>query len=177
VTHLLAIDPGLRELGAAGFQDGVLTSVAVVANPERKARDARAWMAMARETLALYPTTDELVIEMMVVRSGRRDVNPDDLLQLVGIAGVLFGLYDVPEPVAIRPEHWKGRLKKRIHHPRIIRALAPAELEVLEAAMTKGTVADYIAECRLCRGKEVPNALIHNAIDAIGIGLHALDRK
>ncbi len=176
----LAIDPGLRDLGAALFDGDELDRVAVLVNPNRRGRDVPAWAAMGDLVRSRFPSADELVIEMMVVRAGRRDVDPDDLMQLVGIAGVLVGLYAPIPARVVRPEDWKGRVKKRIHHQRIVGALNPNERRIIERVMEDGngfrTLTGYLDACRRCRGNDYPNDPIHNAIDAVGIGLHARGR-
>ena len=121
LDRLLAVDTGLRDLGAALFEGDRLVKVSLVENPNKHGRDAPAWSAMADEVCARFPLVTELRCEMMVVRSGNRQVNPDDLMQLVGVAGVLVGRYYPAPAQVVRPEDWKGRVKKRIHHPRIIR--------------------------------------------------------
>lgn len=180
--RLLAVDPGLREIGVALFEDDQLSRVAHLKNPNTTSRDALAWAAGAGAVRTWAGEIDELIVEMMVVRAGRRDVNPDDLMQLVGLAGVLVGLYDPAPARVIRPEDWKGRLKKRIHHPRILRSLNPNERALVDRYMGGRTTArydstaQYIEACRRCRGKEHPNDPIHNVIDAVGIGLDRLGR-
>lgn len=180
----LAIDPGLRELGAAEFEGDALHRIGVLVNPNRRGRDVPAWAAMGDLVKSRFPSTDELVIEMMVVRAGRRDVDPDDLMQLVGIAGVLVGLYAPIPARVVRPEDWKGRVKKRIHHQRIVGALNPNERRLIERFMEERadtvsgfrTLQGYLDAARRCRGNDYPNDPIHNAIDAVGIGLHARGR-
>ncbi len=180
---LLAIDPGLRDLGAAFFEGDRLAAATLVRNPNTSGRDVPAWTAIADRVKTRFPQADEVVLEMMVVRANRRDVNPDDLMQLVGIVGVLAGLYFPAPAQAVRPEHWKGRKKKRIHHPRIIAALDPNERRLLDRWMEERARAPYtsldayVEACRRCRRNEIPDDPVHNVLDAVGIGLWARGRK
>jgi hypothetical protein len=179
--RVLAIDTGLRELGAALFVNGLLHTARLVQAPGSK-RDAEAWLSMGRAVRSAFPHADKLRVEMMVVRSGRRDVAPDDLMQLVGVAGVLVGLYSASDPDVIRPEHWKGTIKKRVHHQRIVTALDDAERAYLDGYMGARpnplftNLDDYVAACRRCRGSEYPNDPVHNVLDAVGIGLNLVGR-
>lgn len=68
--------------------------------------------------------------------------------QLVGINGELF-----------TPEVWKGAVPKHIHQPRILKALTPEERFVLKS-VTEG----------------MNGSLVHNVIDAVGIGMFSLGR-
>lgn len=180
----LAIDPGLRMMGAALFEGDRLVRASVIKSPSIHERDVTAWTAICDALKIDYPSADRVVMEMMVVRPGRRDVNADDLMQLVGIVGVIAGLYAPLPASVVRPSAWKGSVQKRIHHQRIIAALDPAEKAILDRYMSE-TSGDsvrcassdvYIERCKICRKGEYPQDPIHNAIDAIGIGLHAVQR-
>lgn len=183
--RVLAVDPGLRVLGAALFDDGALVKVDLVTTPPDRVRDAGAWVRMGLELTQRFgfDLIERVVVEMMVVRAGRRDVDPDDLLQLVGVAGVILGLYALSaEGAVIRPEDWKGGVKKRVHHQRIAAALGAQERALVDGWMSAratpmfDNLDDYIAAARRCRGNDYPNDPVHNLLDAVGIGLNDAGR-
>lgn len=159
---VLGVDPGLRECGVAALEDGQLVAIGTLHGLTKK-RDGLAWLEMAREAVrfcedhGLWP--DQVVAEKMVVR-GRGRVNPDDLIQLVGVAGAIIGAMDVRASTPV-PSVWKGQLKKRIHHQRILSKLEPDEVEVLPF-----DVRDYIEQCRQTRRLDHPD---NHAVDALGL--------
>lgn len=185
MTELLfSVDPGLRECGCALFEDGKLAKAAIIASPNRKGRDARAWVAMLDEIAAWLPRKpDKVAAEMMqIYEKSDKNVRNDDLLQLVGIVGGVIGLCLDATCTVYRPKVWKGNVKKRIHHQRIWSILDYEEQLVVTRYMKqradKGMKSPetYLEACEFCTGDDYPNDLIHNVFDGIGIGLYALRR-
>jgi hypothetical protein len=163
VTTLLAIDPGLRELGAAFFRDGVLRRAWLVKNPERKARGLPAWMAIALELQdTTLERTDQLPAlfvseypQSYVAKFQKGDQG--DLIELSGVVGACAGAlgYSKGEVTSYLPAQWKKTVPKPIHNQRVINKLSPEELSAIDS---------------------VPESLKHNVLDAIGIGLFKLGR-
>ena len=103
----------------------------------------------------------EAVIECPQVYP-RSPVPPNDLITLA----VLVGRYaeacvqaadrDHDRVRLVLPHAWKGSVPKEVTAKRVLAALSPDELAVLEEAY-----------------EDIPKGLRHNLLDAVGIGLHA----
>jgi len=163
-VRLLAMDPGLRHAGIAGFENGVLQFAHLVENPEDSERDARAWMAMATEVMASLPpdftNIERFVFEMPQVYITTRvkfgpKVDPDDLMQLVGVNGAVVARVGAWTHKKYQPRQWKPKLKKETHGPMILAALSEEE---------RGRI------------KPCAKSLRHNVLDGIGLGLFDLGR-
>jgi hypothetical protein len=163
LSLVVSLDPGLRHLGLSVFIDGVLRHAILVRNPEKKARDGKAWSAMGQATIdALFAIDAELVFPDVLVseipqvywgRSGGG--NADDLIQLAGVVGAVAHAIDAKDFVAYRPRQWKGNVPKEAMCKRIESRLSAEELAA-------------IAPC--------PASLRHNVVDSIGVGLKYLGR-
>lgn len=94
-------------------------------------------------------SVEAVVCERMVWRGRSAKSGPQDLMDLNIIAGRLGTVW-------VTPEQWKGCVPKEIHQPRILSRLMMEELYLVRAVL--------------------PPSLRHNAIDAVGIGLHHLGR-
>lgn len=187
---VIGVDPGLRSCGVAVLVGPSLVACAVVRSGERKARGGVAWSNMAQavydfvELVVAHSTAPAqlrdmpcvLAAERMVVRSTRRDVDSDDLLELAGVAGAVAGRLRLP-PMMMTPETWKPRAPKRIHHPRLLRTLTADEQHVVSLDLFDGQgIAEYLDACRSCAKDDVPSGDAHNAIDAVGIARAAAAR-
>lgn len=162
---LISFDPGLREAGLAVFTNGLLTSAFLVRNPNTKDRGGKAWLEMGGTvdiiaTMA-FPTgrVPLFVSEIpQVYREGKSaNVSPDDLTNLTGVVGCVIGFLDPSEVKTYVPAEWKGQVPKDIHNRRIKASLSLDEVRVLDAV-------------------KCPASLLHNVIDAIGVGLFELGR-
>lgn len=162
--RLIAVDPGLRHLGVASFTDGLLEEAFLVKNPEKSGRGAKAWHGYNRAAVCgvedylrgMVSRANVLVVELQqIYRRGPGD--PDDMLQVAGVAGVIVGMADLDaELVGYRPREWKGSTPKAIFTKRILARLHPEELAVVELIK--------------------PASLRHNTVDAVGLGLKYLGR-
>lgn len=147
---LIAIDPGACTGWALFNAAGRLIGVAVHDHGE---------------TPAFAQCADRVVVERPAIYpGGRQKARPRDIITLAIRAGesgvaacVSADLEDAVEYV--EPAAWKGRVKKDACHAAIRRALAPEEIDVLDRALAP-----------------LPKTKAHNALDAVGIGLHALGR-
>jgi hypothetical protein len=160
VTTLIAIDPGLRVAGAAVFENAVLTWAGLVRNPVKKERGPEAWMAMAREVEKVVYVkanrNDALVTEYpQVYRGPRQKGDPADLIELTGVAGAISGVLQAETSRGFLPREWKGATPKTVHNARVLARLTADEKTAIDAT---------------------PPSLIHNVIDAVGIGLFYLGR-
>jgi len=181
--RLLAIDPGLRKLGCAVFEEGVLVRAFEVLRETDESfdRDVAAWRRTVdalEEEIEQAP--DRLVMEMMHVTPGDRgqEAKINNLLQLVGVVGMLGGRFRCevhsyrPMNIKIRDgiiEGWKASTPKKQHQRRILKRLSRQEMSLLPF-----TFDDYMDAWRACRKGEAPVG--HDMVDAIGIGIHDLDR-
>lgn len=163
---LISFDPGLREAGLAVFTNGLLTSAFLVRNPNTKDRGGRAWRAMGQTVFrTLNSSAPNALISGVFVseipqvyREGKSaNVSPDDLTNLTGVVGCVIGFLDPSEVKTYVPAEWKGQVPKKIHNDRIEAALNMDEVKVLDAV-------------------KCPASLLHNVVDAIGVGLFELGR-
>lgn len=94
------------------------------------------------------------VIEVpQIYRASRSKGDPNDLLNLAIVVGRIYERCE--GATLIKPRTWKGTVKKEVMLKRILSKLSQEELDKLP---------------KLCKSQ------LHNVIDAVGIGLHALGR-
>jgi hypothetical protein len=166
--HLLAIDPG-NNTGLAAFRYGpegwTLVRVGLIRtdarNPSSKVGDLLGGLESFLSGVPGYrdPPGSWGVAEYMVFRPDDSRSVAEDLIQVATIAGVLnakacTGSY---LPQFVTPQEWKGSVPKDLMESRIRAALSTTETRVAESS-------------------GVPLRLMHNTIDAIGIGLFASGR-
>lgn len=161
---ILCIDPGLRGLGVAVFDEGKLVRAAYVRNPVTKGVGYRAHAKLARATadwlateLQLMPIAmKRVIIELPRIYPGsaQQKGDPNDLLDLVGVGGAFAALCH-PDAVEHRyPSDWKGQVPKEVMTKRIREALDIHEHAAVRSVGEKD----------------------HNTFDAVGIGLAFLGR-
>ncbi len=172
MSHVLAVDPGLRYPAAALFVDGELlaasrvklkTAWAKLPMAERVltiAREIRTWYG---ELLTTNPTQVGYVFEQpQVYQRVKSKGDPNDLIPLMGV-GMAVGalLYDQIHELKVhcyKPREWAGNTSKS----------------------TKGDPLDSIRGKRVWkRLSDVEKSrvvLSHDAIDAVGLGLKYLGR-
>lgn len=163
---LLAIDPGIRGCGCAFFDGGRLTKAAYVKNPMKEGNTAAAARAMAGAVLELFVPYGAVVNAIALewpriyasrIRAGATKADPNDLLGLAAVDAAIAMLLRYAHVDCFAPSDWKGQLPKAAAETRIRGRLSEAELAVLDAA-------------------DAPPSLLHNVVDAVGIGLHRLGR-
>ena len=166
---MLAIDPGLDGLGVALFAGDELLQAWYSPGETRK-RDARGalergpsvWAGLARNVAWLNdaPGTrpDNVVVERMKVYDGRAGFgkDADDLIELSGVAGAVVGTFPGAIATGYLACDWKGQVPKKIMLERI-----------------KAWIAARGWSDRVLVPEHAP-ALVHNAIDAAGLGMVAL---
>lgn len=163
MTTLVSIDPGLRECGVATFKDGTLVDAWLArCNLDNGPKQ---WVAMAQTVLDHVDLhdCDELVIEYMQTRRGRRDAH-DALIQLSLVSGGIYCLVDEKNLGNVKLVHapantWTGRRPKKVNHNRVWSRLGLTEVATLEEGLTK-----------------TPKKNHKELLDAVGIGLWHLKR-
>lgn len=160
--RLVSLDPGIRGCGVAFFQDDTLVSAAYVKNTYAASGNGPRECAAMALAVARWWAVDEdpgvLAFEWpQVYRAGKLKGDPNDLLPLVHLAGVLVGLWRGTVPTAYRPHDWKQTMTKEVCRKRIEARLTPSEHRAVEKT-------------------ECAPSLMHNVWDAVGIGMHHLGR-
>lgn len=147
MTTLVAIDPGVKNLAWAQFEDGALARCGL-SRTDHATNHARALIGLSQP--------DILVLEQMVPRDLP---NAADLIAVSHTGAFVAGAL---RPVVLlypTAAEWKGSVPKRIHHPRIAAKLTDAERAVVASVAVR-----------------VPASLLHNVWDAVGLGLWGLRR-
>lgn len=162
---LIAIDPGVRSMAIAVFDDvGALQDAWNEAVPGfgSLARLLEHWGSPSvRLVLRLQRQNlrgRRIVGERQIVYPGAKGLktNPNDLLDLAMCSGAFYGALCVDMVASltlVEPAEWKAQVPKDITKKRIEELLAPSE------------------KVNIKKGGEM-----HNVYDAIGIGLFALGR-
>lgn len=168
MSALLAVDPGINGCGVAEFYKGRLNRAAYVKNTcsPKESLAARA-AEMAHNVCCwadFYERPGDLALEWPRVyasriRESRTKADPNDLLALCGVQAAVVALCGAYGTAACyAPSDWKRNLPKTACEIRVRIRLDEFEREILERAKS-------------------PPSLLHNVIDAVGIGLHHLGRK
>jgi hypothetical protein len=166
---LLAIDPGIRGVGAALFDDKELQAAAyVMNNPHERgdgpfacvemARAVNVWLGRVIVNLHLCNLSDVVIEWPQVYTQGKLKGDPNDLLPLVGVGVAICALAPNAFYHAYKPREWKGQAPKEVTHNRAKGALSVPEFRILfDAEKAAGSKA-------------------HNLIDAVALGLFHLGR-
>lgn len=150
---VLFIDPGLRGVGAALFEGPHLARASYVKNPVEHGRGYFAHSSLAHAVRAAYPPDVRVFIEHPRVYPGMPETDPNDLLDVVAVGAAIASQYHASAVEMVKtvfPSEWKGTVKKEVMTERIHKKLSPDELARIEPC---------------------PKHLLHNVLDAIGIGL------
>lgn len=166
---ILSIDPGLRAMGVALFtMEGTFYSAGLVRNPEMKHTHLGAHRSMAMAFQEWLDTPRHrgkwisgVAYEWPQIYPGRK-TPPKDLLHLTGVLGAVA--MAMPNAVSdwtpYAPREWKGQVPKAVDHARTVSVLSRLERDLLNDSL-----------------KGIPRSLSHNTLDAVGIGLHHLERR
>lgn len=160
---ILAVDCGLRVCGAALLYSATarLHAAAVVERPGQSAPGVAAWDAMARAVrvwvatfLPLHGGLRAVVLETQrVYPAARQRGDPNDLLELMGVAGAMN--FPPAPRYSYAPREWKGQMPGDDFIRERIRPLLSDE----EEAAISGA-----------------SSVRHNAYDAVGLGMFHLGR-
>lgn len=154
---LVAIDPGLHGCGIGLFRGSELEQGTYVEGHSNAQRSV-GWIAMVaavREFIGAREV-DQLVVELpQVYIQARQKGDPNDLIQLAAVVGGLCVAFETAAQKVYLPAEWKGQVPKDIMHARAMARLTTDEQQRIT-----------------CRKK----SLMHNAKDAVSIGLKFLGR-
>jgi hypothetical protein len=165
MNELLALDPSIVSCGVALFRDGVLADCARIVDKQPPMDRGMRALSMAeaiydwacRRVASLPPPT--LVIEwQQVYRAGKSKGDPNDLLGMGFVAGAVAGLLQPAAVLAYKPDEWCKLPKSKKH----------------SEAFTSARGARIMGKLELAERALVPR--YHDAVDAVGLGLHALGR-
>ena len=144
--RILGIDPGVKCCGWAVFEDGSLVSANVARG---------SWWLETVADIPQSPAFDFVAIESPYVYYGAK-ARPNDIVALgrvVGACGERFRKH-TNDLIFVRPMTWKNNASKTISHLKILGKLSATEAKMLPTT---------------------PKNLVHNAIDAVGIGQWAIE--
>lgn len=151
MSTLIAIDPGTRALGFAIFEDRELRRCGLV-----RAFDLD---NMCR-TLRTHPITEgiysNVVVEVPQVYRHTKDASA--LIKVALVAGACASVLVAGQIETVLPHAWKGTRPKEICNKLTRSILEPEELDILTAV-------------------DAPKSLMHNVVDAVGIGLWKVGRR
>lgn len=167
---LLAIDPSIRSCGVALFSDGVLYGCTKLRGLDPSCDLAHRCRAMARAVFEFVDgQPDRLVVEWpQAYRPGKSKGDNNDLFGLAGICAAVAALYPEAEVKSYLPDQWQPAPK--VSPARKARGLGPIDSEAFTSPRGLRVMGRLSAEERGL----VPQS--HDALDAVGIGLHALGR-
>jgi hypothetical protein len=149
---LYSFDPGVKVLAYACFENSVLVNCHL-------SRAASLEEMLTKTHPFGHTSPDVCVVEKPQVypqRHWRGD--PNDLIQIALVAGSVASTYGQKKLVLVKPHDWKGTRDKDADNDYTMKNLTATEKQVV---------------ARL----ELPKTLLHNAIDAVGLGLWHLDRR
>ncbi len=149
----IAVDPGKRSAGVSVFNNGLLEDMAFIRadGPIEVIAGVLSWFGSS-QGLDWVCTEGQQVY-------GRGVGNPNDLLPLSFVCGGIQSVFDVQKRFMPLPRQWKGSVPKEIFARRIMLELTPEELKIFDE-----------------KKKDIPKSLLHNVVDAIGLGLYAVGR-
>lgn len=170
MSRLIAVDPGVNYTGVAWFEKGVLTH----ANYYK----GLGFKDTLKNLLVLGLGIPETGLETLVCEwpqiyreRSQQKRDPNDLLPLAAIHGILIGLWEPSDIRLVRPREWKGQKKTNPTANWILSRLGVEEKASIE----------HIDEFLAClwdaesAGRDVLHPT-HNTLDAVGIGLFVLGR-
>ncbi len=167
--RLFSLDPGLRASGCSDFLDGRLTACALarskdsgtgepdVLGAEEVSKTAAEWFA---SRAASGPPVDLFVIEWPKVRRARSKKDPNDLLLLTLVNGlVLTAIREFLPAVVVAPvlaDDWTKGIPKEVR-----------QAQFLARSVEEGGLTDEEKALLEASG---PPYLQHNTLDAINLG-------
>lgn len=167
---VLAIDPGVKVTGWAAFHDGELIGCGLSKRPKAAPVGAIAMVAAAHAENV--PTGfDVSIVERMIhypeqAKRGKSrkqsDATAQDLIDCATIGAWVAGRCSLRMEL-VPARTWKGQVPKEVTETRVRKLLSWEEVQLMDSSLNE------------CAGREL--ALIHNGIDAVGIGLYFLGRK
>ncbi len=155
---MICVDPGLRGCGVALFRAGNLVRASYVTNPVTSGGGYGAHKAMGLAVSRSYGYVgiSRIIIEHpRIYPAAQQKGDLNDLLDVTGVGSSVAACYPTVESETLYPYDWKGNVEKKVMTERISRSITNEEREGIEKCYAK---------------------LMHNTLDAIGIGLYKLGR-
>jgi hypothetical protein len=163
---LLAIDPSIRSCGIAIFDRdklvyaNVLRTSAVVNTLTGVTDILDLAQASWEQQMSPSVSPETLIVELpQIYQQAQLKGDPNDLIPLALLAGRLWERFKPKNIMLPLPKEWKAQVPKEVMTKRTLSKLDKREIEVLGNDLIR-----------------VPKGLQHNAFDAIGLGLYALNR-
>jgi len=144
---VLSIDPGTKAIGWAYWVNGKLSDCGIARGKN--------WIESV-EDLPRIEVSRLVVEDQQIYKSSPVDAH--DLLAVARVVGAVVVLYDAASVKLVRPSEWKGQVPKVVCNRRTIERLSEAERDILTR-------------------KPYGKTLLHNLLDAVGIGLWELKRR
>jgi len=153
------VDPGLRGCGVAIFKGGNLSGALYVPNSITDGRGYNAHAAMGAEvhSYLFASITGKIIIEHPRIYPGSAQQKGDlnDLIDVACVGAAISAMFPVGTVETVFPADWRGQVPKEVMTERISRAISNDERRGIEKCYA---------------------SLMHNVLDAIGIGLWKLGR-
>lgn len=157
-TYALSLDPSSRATGCALWRDGILESVYLIRTKGPIGKDTRD--STCDQLMAWLPTIRVDVYTERPVQhgGGGRKADPETLLQMAVLVGRLEGVLPLCKWTQYTKAQWAGTAPKEIVTKRVL-----AKLSDLEQGAVHNTY-------------NGPPSLLHNVLDAVGVGLYGQGR-
>lgn len=155
MSCLIAIDPGLRTTGWAMFYEDKISSCGLSRSTSTSLGDI---LRDHDVQVPAVPIGRAVIEKMQVYNIQRSKGDPADLVNLSILGGRLSS--HAREVTFVEPKTWKGQRPKDAILPLIKQYLTEAEVMRMDS---------YLAPIKA-------KSLLHNAYEAVGIGLWALGR-
>lgn len=164
--HLLTIDPGVRTIGAALSEGGIVTKADTFTVDIKTDDPIQLGALLAQQVLTAWGMVDVVWVERPIHRvRSKKPIRIKDLLDMSVVVGC-FSVFVSPSQVhSLTPKQWKGDLPKATHHQRITDFLA---------SLVSLYDPDFEEEKRLWESLQKKSD--HNARDAFALNLYALGR-
>lgn len=171
-SYLISVDPGIRGSGIAifNFNSKKLFSAAYVKNTVLKGHNAEACRAMAQALRAwcydLGFTRDDFVIKLAVewplmLPAGQQKGDQNDLPPLAAVSACFAMSFPSVPCTTYLPREWKHTVEPDVMTRRIHKRLSEDELGHVQW---------------MSKSRDPSCGMMHNAFDAVGIGLKVLGR-
>lgn len=167
MSGLLALDPSIRSTGAAIFWGSDLIAATRIKLPPTGSKAERC-LCIARQVMVWCEsmggtTVQQLVFEWpQIYRTSKSKGDPNDLPALAGVGMAVAGLY-AHRPLTLAcytPAEWTGQLPK----------------ETTAAGYASSPRTKFIMSNLTEEEQQILPPKSHDALDAVGIGLHHLGR-
>lgn len=178
MRSLLAIDGSLNCVGIAYFVDGRLIQTWAFkwGRRSRKVNIAtRAYQLAVEAQKALGMAVDEVVYEFPQAYGDEK--NPNDLFGIVAVSAHIASLCEAHEVTSYYPREWTVGIKKTDEDGKLLQKNVKTSARAKRIRLRlDGPAGLECASAFACERDIFDRASTYDEIDAIGIGLHHLDR-